>query len=517
MKQAGPSPGFLLCELRAVSDPRLRQEYDSRPTRDHPTDSKPLRPSRLCGSNKPFDQPLDITIVPMRFSVSIRLCWILLAFSGGTGSAGAALPLQVADQPLPSLAPMLEQAVPAVVNISTVTRIEAAEHPLMRDPLFRRFFAIPPEHRHREENSLGSGTIVDAERGLVLTNHHVIAKASEIRVTLHDARTLVAELVGADPETDIAVLRIPAEELVALPVVNSDALRVGDFVVAIGNPFGLSQTVTSGIVSGLGRSGLGIEGYESFIQTDASINPGNSGGPLVNLRGELVGVNTAILAPGGGNIGIGFAIPANMARAIMAQLVEHGSVRRGLFGVAIQDLTPELAAVLGIAGRDGAVVNAVEPDSAAAAAGLREGDVILALNGASVRGADDLRNRFGLLRVGARVELEISREGKTRRIKGTIADPYEAFVEGRRLAPGLRGALLGELDRRSGIPALPVGTVEPGSPAWNAGLREGDRLLQVNGQRVASLRDVAEVLHQTGDILSLRVQRGDDLVVLARR
>ncbi|WP_040729728.1 DegQ family serine endoprotease [Thiocapsa marina] len=453
----------------------------------------------------------------MRFSVSIRLCWILLAFSGGTGSAGAALPLQVADQPLPSLAPMLEQAVPAVVNISTVTRIEAAEHPLMRDPLFRRFFAIPPEHRHREENSLGSGTIVDAERGLVLTNHHVIAKASEIRVTLHDARTLVAELVGADPETDIAVLRIPAEELVALPVVNSDALRVGDFVVAIGNPFGLSQTVTSGIVSGLGRSGLGIEGYESFIQTDASINPGNSGGPLVNLRGELVGVNTAILAPGGGNIGIGFAIPANMARAIMAQLVEHGSVRRGLFGVAIQDLTPELAAVLGIAGRDGAVVNAVEPDSAAAAAGLREGDVILALNGASVRGADDLRNRFGLLRVGARVELEISREGKTRRIKGTIADPYEAFVEGRRLAPGLRGALLGELDRRSGIPALPVGTVEPGSPAWNAGLREGDRLLQVNGQRVASLRDVAEVLHQTGDILSLRVQRGDDLVVLARR
>ena len=453
----------------------------------------------------------------MRFYVPIRLCWLLLAFSSGAGSAGAVLPLQVAGEPLPSLAPMLEQAVPAVVNISTVTRIEAAEHPLMRDPLFRRFFAIPPEHRHREENSLGSGTIVDAERGLVLTNHHVIAKASEIRVTLHDGRTLVAELVGADPETDIAVLRIPAEDLVALPMVNSDALKVGDFVVAVGNPFGLSQTVTSGIVSGLGRSGLGIEGYESFIQTDASINPGNSGGPLVNLRGELVGVNTAILAPGGGNIGIGFAIPANMARAIMEQLVEHGSVRRGLFGVAIQDLTPELAAVLGIAGRDGAVVNAVEPDSAAAEAGLREGDVILALNGAAVQGADDLRNRFGLLRVGARVELEISREGKTRRIKGTIADPYEAFVEGRRLAPGLAGALLGELDRRSGIPALPVVTVEPGSPAWNAGLREGDRLLQVNGQRVASLRDVADVLRQTGDILNLRVQRGDDLVVLARR
>jgi Do/DeqQ family serine protease len=451
----------------------------------------------------------------MRFSSSIRFCGILLAVL--SGGAQAALPFLVDDRPLPSLAPMLEPTVQAVVNISTVTGIDASEHPLMRDPFFRRFFELPPEQQQREGNSLGSGIIVDAKRGLVLTNQHVIAKATEIRVTLHDGRTLVAELIGADSETDIAVLRIPAEDLVALKVADSDALKVGDFVVAIGNPFGLSQTVTSGIVSGLGRSGLGIEGYESFIQTDASINPGNSGGPLVNLRGELVGVNTAILAPGGGNIGIGFAIPANMARAVMEQLVEHGAVRRGLFGVAIQDLTPELAAALGIARHDGAVVNAVEPDSAAAAAGLQEGDVILAINGAAVKGADDLRNRFGLLRVGARVELEISRGGKTRRVTGTIADPYRSFVEGRRIAPGLAGALLGEIDRRGGVPALPIGTVEPGSPAWNAGLREGDRLLQVNGQRVASLRDVTQVLRQTGDILTLRIQRGDDLLVLARR
>ena len=221
---------------------------------------------------------------------------------------------------------------PAVVNISTVTRIAATEHPLLRDPFFRQFFDIP-QQRQREESSLGSGVIVDAAQGLAITNHHVVAKADEIRVTLHDGRTLKAELVGADPETDVAVLRLPAQGLTALPIGDSDQLRVGDFVVAIGTPFGLRQTVTSGIVSGLGRSGLGIEGYENFIQTDASINPGNSGGPLVNLRGELVGINTAILAPGGGNVGIGFAIPIAMARSIMDQIVDHGSVSRGLFGV----------------------------------------------------------------------------------------------------------------------------------------------------------------------------------------
>lgn len=450
-----------------------------------------------------------------RLPSTIASTWLLLALLGDGGHA--ALPVMAEDRPLPSLAPMLERAVPAVVNISTVTRIEAAEHPLMRDPFFRRFFEIPPELQQRERNSLGSGIIVDAERGLVLTNQHVIAKAAEIRVTLHDGRSLIADLVGADPETDIAVLRIPSENLTALPVANSDAVKVGDFVVAIGNPFGLSQTVTSGIVSGLGRSGLGIEGYESFIQTDASINPGNSGGPLVNLSGELVGVNTAILAPGGGNIGIGFAIPANMAWAIMEQLVDHGTVRRGLFGVTVQDLTPELAGALGIETRDGVVVNGVEPGSAAATAGLREGDVILTMNGAAVKGAADLHNRFGLLRVGARVELEILRGGKLRRVTGAIADPYRDFLEGRRVSPSVAGALLGELDRRGGVPALPVGTVEPGSAAWTAGLREGDRILQVNGQRVASLRDMARVLRQSGVLVSLRIQRGDELLILSRR
>lgn len=441
----------------------------------------------------------------------------LVCFTLLSTSASAGLPAAVGDQPVPSLAPMIERVMPAVVNISTVSRIETAEHPLMRDPFFRRFFDLPHPQQRRETNSLGSGVIVDAERGVVLSNHHVIAKASEIRVRLHDGRTLEATLVGADPDTDVAVLRIAAERLSALELADSDALRVGDFVVAIGNPFGLSRTVTSGIVSGLGRSGLGIEGYESFIQTDASINPGNSGGPLVNLQGELVGLNTAILAPSGGNIGIGFAIPANMARAVMAQILDHGAVRRGLFGVAVQDMTLELAAALGTSGQEGALVSDVRPGSAAATAGLLEGDLILKINGALVKGAEDLRNRFGMLRVGASVELEVLREGEVQTLVGHIADPYAAFVAGEQIATSFSGALIGELDRQGGVPALPVGTVEPGSPAWQAGLREGDRLLQVNGQRVASLQDLRTVMRQSRSLLSLRIQRGDDLLLLTRR
>jgi serine protease DegQ len=429
----------------------------------------------------------------------------------------AGLPTAVDGQPLPSLAPMLERAVPAVVNISTVSRIETADHPLLRDPFFRHFFDIPKERQQRKSNSLGSGIVVDAKRGLVLTNHHVIAKASGIGVGMHDGRTLDAKLIGADPDTDVAVLRIPAEDLSALPLADSDTLKVGDFVVAIGNPFGLSQTVTSGIVSGLGRTGLGIEGYESFIQTDASINPGNSGGPLVNLRGELVGMNTAILAPGGGNIGIGFAIPVNMVRSIMEQIVEHGAVRRGLFGVGVQDLTGELIAAFDLEDREGALVTSVEKGSAAADAGLREGDIILRVNDKAVKGSADLRNRFGLLRVGEKVDLTIVRAGQQRRLSGTIADPYRDFTRGERLSPLLAGALFGDLDRRSGVPAVPVGTVEADSPAWNAGLREGDRVLQVNGQGIGGPRDLAAILRKSGGLYSLRIQRGDELILLARR
>ncbi len=442
---------------------------------------------------------------------------LLLVLWGHPGLA--ALPVALDGQSLPSLAPMLERAMPAVVNVSTVTRIEAADHPLLRDPFFRRFFEIP-KREQRAENSLGSGVIVDAERGIVLTNHHVIAKADAIRVTLHDGRTLAAELLGDDPETDVAVLRLPIADLPratlnAVPLADSDQLQVGDFVVAIGNPFGLKQTVTSGIVSGLGRSGLGIEGYESFIQTDASINPGNSGGPLVNLRGELVGINTAILAPGGGNIGIGFAIPVNMARAIMDQILAYGAVRRGEFGVVAQDLTPDLATALGIESRLAAVVTSVAPRSAAAEAGLREGDVILTINGRPITGASDIRNRFGLLPIGTAVTLDVRRAGQALRLHGVIADPFRDYVPGKRLAASLDGALLGESKSRDG--AVEVGTVAKDSPAWNSGLREGDRILGFNGDRVDGLQDLAAQLRRSGVIYSLSILRGERLILLSRR
>ncbi len=455
--------------------------------------------------------PMQTYSTPLRPLVGLALT---LALFGTVPADAAPLPAAVDGQQLPSLAPMLERTIPAVVNISTVAQIEEADHPLLRDPYFRRFFDIP-EHRKREESSLGSGVIVDAARGLALTNHHVISQADEIRVTLHDGRTLKAELVGADPETDVAVLRLPTEGLSALPLGDSDRLRVGDFVVAIGTPFGLRQTVTSGIVSGLGRSGLGIEGYESFIQTDASINPGNSGGPLVNLRGELVGINTAILAPGGGNIGIGFAIPIAMARSIMDQILAHGSVSRGLFGVAVQDLTPDLARAMGISARQGAVVTAVEPGSAAAEAGVAEGDAILKIDGLPVSGASDIRTRFGLLRVGAKVKLEVMRAGQTLALTGRIADPYQDFARGERIAPTLAGALLG--DGNDQTPAVRVGRVSEDSPAWTSGLREGDLILGVNRSRIGTLRELSAAIRQDRGLYSLRVQRGDRLILLSQR
>ena len=323
----------------------------------------------------------------------------------------AASPIIGPDGQIPTLAPLLKDVTPAVVNIAVKGHV-TVENPLLQDPFFRRFFDIPEGPIQREVQAAGSGVIVDGEEGYVLTNNHVIEHADEIVVTLKDKRQLDAKLVGTDPDTDIAVLQVDASNLVALPIGDSDRLEVGDFVLAIGNPFGLGQTVTSGIVSALGRSGLGIESYENFIQTDASINPGNSGGALIDLRGELIGINTAIVGPTGGNVGIGFAVPINMAKGIMEQLIAHGEVQRGRLGVQVQDLTPDIAEALRLKANGGAVIARVEADSPARRAGLRPGDVVVAIDGVPVESSADLRNRIGLTPIGETVHLTILREGE---------------------------------------------------------------------------------------------------------
>jgi serine protease Do/serine protease DegQ len=331
----------------------------------------------------------------------------------------AAIP-EVAAGQIPSLAPVLREVTPGVVNIGVKAKARNVENPLLNDPFFRRFFNLPPQQRERETQATGSGVIVDAAQGYVLTNNHVVEDADQIEVTTKDNRRFRAKLIGRDPDTDVAVLKIEGKGLTALQFGDSDRLEVGDFVLAIGNPFGLGQTVTSGIVSALGRSGLGIEGYEDFIQTDASINPGNSGGALVDLRGRLVGLNTAILAPGGGNIGIGFAVPINMAKSVMDQLTRYGEVKRGRIGIGIQELTPEIAQGMGLKRSDGAVIAKVEPSSSAERAGLRPGDVVLTVDGIPIKSATQLRNRIGLTRVGETVEMQIERKGEPRTVRAQI-------------------------------------------------------------------------------------------------
>ncbi len=310
-----------------------------------------------------------------------------------------------------SIAPMLERTTPAIANIAVSFTVPAPTHGIFRDPVIRRFFGIPEDLPPLQRVSAGSGVIVDAARGLVVTNAHVVEDADTVTVRLKDRRVFAAEIVGSDPETDVAVLRIPADGLTAIPFADSDAIAVGDYAVAIGNPFGLGQTVTTGIVSALGRSGLIEGGYETFIQTDAAINPGNSGGALVNSRGELIGINTAILSRSGVNAGLNFAIPSNVAGAVVDQFARFGDIRRGRIGVEIVDLPPDVAAALASGDGEGAVIAGVRPGSPADRAGLRPGDIVLSVNGAKVRNAADLRARIGSLRVGDRVTLSWLRDG----------------------------------------------------------------------------------------------------------
>jgi Do/DeqQ family serine protease len=328
---------------------------------------------------------------------------------------------------LPSLAPVFKATSPAVVNIATRGTLteRVAGNPLREDPYFRRFFNAPEggQVRRRQFESAGSGVIVDAKRGYIVTNRHVIENASEITVTLLDNRHFDAKVVGSDEGTDLAVLKVDEPHLTEMPLGDSSHLEVGDWVVAIGNPFGLKHTVTAGIVSALGRTGLHPHGYEDFIQTDASINPGNSGGALVNLNGELVGINSAILSKDGGNIGIGFAIPVNMVKAVMEQLITYGEVKRGVVGIKLRDVTPEAAESLKLVNARGVEISEVAPGSPADRAGIKVGDVAVSMNGMPVEAAAQLRNALALLRVGQSVELRLLRNGAERTVTLTINPP----------------------------------------------------------------------------------------------
>ena len=354
-------------------------------------------------------------IVAALLLMTLSASWIPLAASAG--GAGVALP---------SLAPMIKGASPAVVNIATrgvLTERVPRNNPLLEDPFFRRFFNLPnePAVRHRKFQSAGSGVIVDAVKGYIVTNRHVIENASEITVTLLDTRRVAASVVGSDEGTDIAVLKVQEPHLAEMPLGDSSHLEVGDWVVAIGNPFGLQHTVTVGIVSALGRTGINPHGYEDFIQTDASINPGNSGGALVNTSGELIGINSAILASeNGGNIGIGFAIPVNMVKAVMQQLITYGAVKRGALGIKLGELSVERAESLGLVNARGVLIEDVAHGSPAERAGIKPGDIVVSINGVALESATQLRNAIALLRVGQTVELRVWHKGIIRPVPVSI-------------------------------------------------------------------------------------------------
>ena len=417
---------------------------------------------------------------------------------------------------VPSLAPMLREVMPAVVNISATSKVAVQNPfgPMMDDPNFRRFFGIPDQPREREAQSLGSGTIVDARNGYILTNNHVVADADEIMVRLSDDREFSAKLIGRDADSDLAVIQIKAERLKALSLGNSDGLQIGDFVVAIGSPFGLRQTATTGIVSGLGRAtGAGIE---DFIQTDASINPGNSGGALVNLRGELVGVPSQILSRSGGNIGIGFAIPANLAKVVMGQLIETGSVTRGRIGVQGQDIDAKLAKSFGLPTARGVIVSRIVPGGPAEKAGLKVEDIIVKANGREITDFPQLRTIIGLLRVGEKVQLDVLREGKPRTITVTVGKDSDSVAAGTAVNPKLQGATFAPADESNtdgDVRGVVVAKIEPRSLAARTGLRQGDVIIGVNRRPVNGMEDFARLTAGQSELL-LHIRRGDGALFL---
>ena len=440
------------------------------------------------------------------------ICAGVLTTLSATGFA--ALPSEIAGEPMPSLAPLVERVSPAVVNIRVSQTVSTGSS--FGDDLFRRFYGLPQVPRgSREVASAGSGVIVDAERGYILTNHHVVERAEKIQISLIDGDVLDAEVVGSDAATDIALIKVDADDLVDMPIGNSEGVRAGDFVLAIGNPFGLGHTVTSGIVSALGRTGISANGYEDFIQTDASINPGNSGGALVNMRGELIGINSAIISRSGGNVGIGFAVPTEIAESIMRQILDFGEVRRGLLGVTIQAIDSEVAEALNASVDRGALITEVVPGSAAEKSGLKVDDIIVGVNDEKITNASELRNTIGLKGSGESVTIRYIRDGKERTVNAELGQQQLTRSAGTDIHPGLEGAQFAS-SSTAATGGVEVTGVESGSPAAQRGLRSGDVIVQVNRRAVRNLQQFTEIA-SNNSILFLMVQRGDRALMLQIR
>ncbi|MCQ8928653.1 serine endoprotease DegQ [Escherichia albertii] len=431
--------------------------------------------------------------------------------------AVASIPGQVAGQPpLPSLAPILEKVLPAVVSV----RVEGTASQDQKIPEeFKKFFGDDlPEQPAQPFEGLGSGVIINANKGYVLTNNHVINQAQKISIQLNDGREFDAKLIGGDDQSDIALLQIQNPgKLTQIAIADSDKLRVGDFAVAVGNPFGLGQTATSGIISALGRSGLNLEGLENFIQTDASINRGNSGGALLNLNGELIGINTAILAPGGGSVGIGFAIPSNMARTLAQQLIDFGEIKRGLLGIKGTEMSADIAKAFNLDVQRGAFVSEVLPGSGSAKAGIKAGDIITSLNGKPLNSFAELRSRIATTEPGTKVKLGLLRNGKPLEVEVTLDTSTSSSASAEMITPALEGATLSDGQLKDGGKGIKIDEVVKGSPAAQAGLQKDDIIIGVNRDRVNSIAEMRKVLAAKPAIIALQIIRGNESIYLLMR
>lgn len=470
------------------------------------------------------------TLAMSALALSLGLALSPLAMAAETASSAATA------QQMPSLAPMLEKVMPSVVSINVEGSTTVNTPRMPRN--FQQFFGDNSPFcqdgspfqsspfcqgggagddgqgggQQQKFMALGSGVIIDAAKGYVVTNNHVVHNANTIKVQMSDGRKFDAKVVGKDPRSDIALIQIQdPKNLTAIKLADSDALRVGDYTVAIGNPFGLGETVTSGIVSALGRSGLNAENYENFIQTDAAINRGNSGGALVNLNGELIGINTAILAPDGGNIGIGFAIPSNMVKNLTAQMVQYGQVKRGELGIMGTELNSELAKAMKVDAQRGAFVSQVMPNSSAAKAGIKAGDVITSLNGKPISSFAALRAEVGSMPIGSKVTLGLLREGKPVNVSLELQQSSQNQVDSSTIFSGIEGA---EMSNKGADKGVVVNNVKANSPAARIGLKKGDVIMGANQQPVKNIAELRKILDSKPSVLALNIQRGDTSIYL---